>query len=125
MPMPKIARAVVLSESNRVQLENWVRAQFTPQQVVLRSRILLLAGDGKQDLEIAAELEVNRHTPALWRTRFLSDGLAGVWETQSGRGRKASFDQKKIATVIDATLQTKPKGSHSLELSHDGAGSES
>ena len=109
--MPKVASVVVLSESNREQLENWVRAQFTPQQVVLRSRILLMAAKGKQDLEIAAELDINRHTPALWRQRFHSDGLAGVWETQSGRGRKATFDQDKVSAMIEATLQTKPKGS--------------
>ena len=111
MPMPKVARAVVLSESNREQLENWVRAQFTPQHVVLRSRILLMAADGQQDLEIAGELDINRHTPALWRKRFHTAGLAGVWETQAGRGRKVSFTQDKIATMIEATLQTKPKGS--------------
>jgi len=109
--MPKVARAVVLSVSNREQLESWVRAQFTPQQVVLRSRILLMAADGRQDVEIAAELEINRHTPALWRKRFHSDGLAGVWETQPGRGRKPSFGQDKIAAMIEATLQTKPQGS--------------
>jgi len=57
--MPKIAAAVVLSEVDRNQLGRWVRAQFTPQQVVLRSRILLMAGEGKQDLEIADELERN------------------------------------------------------------------
>src|SRR5436189_863590 len=104
--MPKVARAVVLSEVDREQLQKWIRAQFTPQQVVLRSRILLMAGQGKQDLEIASELEINRHTPALWRKRFLADGLDGVWETQSGRGRKASYDQNKVAAMIEATLQT-------------------
>ncbi|MDE3066399.1 MAG: helix-turn-helix domain-containing protein [Verrucomicrobiota bacterium] len=70
--MPKIASAVVLSEADRNQLEKWVPAPFTPQQVALRSRILLMAADGKQDLEIAGELDVNRHTPALWRKRFPS-----------------------------------------------------
>jgi transposase len=109
--MPKVARPVVLSESSRELLQGWVRAQFTPQQVVLRSRILLMAADGKQDLEIASELDVNRHTPALWRKRFLATGLDGVWETGSGRGRKPSFDQDKVAAMIEATLQTKPKGS--------------
>ena len=74
--MPKVASAVILSEADRNQLESWVRAQFTPQQVALRSRILLMAADGKQDLEIAGELNVNRHTPALWRKRFLRQGLA-------------------------------------------------
>src|ERR1041384_957470 len=86
--MPKIAAAVVLTEADRNQLERWVRAQFTPQQVALRCRILLMAADGRKDLEIADELNVNRHTPALWRKRFQRQGLEGVWEIQAGRGRK-------------------------------------
>jgi len=109
--MPKVASAVLLSEPDRNQLERWVRAQFTPQQVALRSRILLMAAEGKQDLEIASELEVNRHTPALWRKRFQTQGLDGVWEVQAGRGRKVSYDENKVAAMVAATLQTKPKGS--------------
>ena len=81
--MPKIATAVVLSEADRSKLESWVKAQFTPQQVALRSHILLMAADGKQDLEIAAELSVNRHTPALWRKRFQTQGLDGLWEVHA------------------------------------------
>jgi transposase len=109
--MPKVASPVVLSETDRNQLESWVRAQFTPQQVALRSRILLMAAEGKQDLEIASELNVNRHTPALWRKRFQAQGLDGVWETQPGRGRKPSYDEQKVAAIVAATLQSKPKGS--------------
>lgn len=109
--MPKIARAVVLSEADRIQLHKWVQAQFTPQQVALRSRILLMAAEGKPDLEIASELDVNRHTPALWRKRFVAEGLDGVWEIGAGRGRKPSYDEEKVAAIVEATLQTKPKGS--------------
>jgi len=109
--MPKVASPVVLSEAERNQLESWVRAQFTPQQVALRSRILLMAAEGKQDLEIADELHVNRHTPALWRKRFQAQGLDGVWEVQPGRGRKPLYDETKVAAIVAATLQTKPKGS--------------
>ena len=109
--MPRVARAVVLTETDRNRLEKWVGAQFTPQQVALRSRILLMASEGKQDLEIASELEVNRHTPALWRKRFQSQGLDGIWEVEAGRGRKASYNEEKVAAIIEATLQTKPKGS--------------
>src|SRR6266404_8082056 len=109
--MSKIASVVLLSEADRKQLESWVRAQFTPQQVVLRSRILLMAAEGKQDLEIADELDVNRHTPAPWRKRFRTQGLEGIWEIQAGRGRKPLYDENKVAAVVEATLQTKPKGS--------------
>jgi transposase len=108
--MPKVASVVNLSETDRNQLGQWVRAQFTPRQVVLRSRILLMAGEGKQDLEIADELDVNRHTPALWRKKFQTQGLEGIWETQPGRGRKPLYDEGKVAAIVEATLQTKPKG---------------
>ena len=109
--MPKIACPVVLTDAERNQLQSWIRAQFTPQQVALRSRILLMAADGKQDLEIADELNVNRHTPALWRKRFQTQRLDGVWEIQPGRGRKPRYDEQKISAIITATLQTKPSGS--------------
>ena len=82
--MPKVASVIVLSETDRNQLDQWVRAQFTPQQVVLRSRILLLAAEGKQDLEIADELEVNRHTAALLR------GQTIVWTERLRFGRVAA-----------------------------------
>jgi hypothetical protein len=95
--MPKIASAVVLSEADRNQLDSWMRAQFTPQQVALRSHLLLMAADGKQDLEFPDELNVNRHTPALWRKRFQTQGLDGVWETQPGRGRRPTSDESKVA----------------------------
>ncbi len=108
--MSKVASPVVLSDAERDELQRWVRAQFTPQQVALRSRILLMAAEGKQDLEIASELEVNRHTPALWRKRFQTQGLEGIWEVQPGRGRKAVYDERKVARIVEATLHTKPKG---------------
>jgi transposase len=108
--MAKIAPVVTLSDSDRVQLQQWVRAHFTPQQVALRSRILLLAEEGKQNLEIAAELKINRHTPALWRERFVQEGLDAVWEIQPGRGRKPRYPPEKVAAIVEATLQTKPKG---------------
>ena len=102
--MPKVARAVALSNADRDQLQNWIKATSTPQQMSLRARIVLMAADGKQDLEIAAELEVNRHTAALWRKRFLSEGLDGVREIQPGRGRKTIHGDDKVAVL---TRQTK------------------
>ena len=108
--MARIAGTVILSEMDRNQLSYWVRAHGTPQQVALRSRILLLAAEGKQDLEIALELNINRHTAALWRKRFQKDGVGTVWEIREGRGRKPRYEQKKVAAIINATLQTKPPG---------------
>ena len=108
--MARTAAQVILSETDRTQLEQWVRAHHTPQQVALRSRILLLAAQGQSDLEIASELGLNRHTAALWRRRFGQEGLDGVWEIAPGRGRKPHYTEDKVAAIIEATLQSKPQG---------------
>jgi transposase len=88
-------------------LETWVRAHGTPQQVVTRCRIVLLAHQGYSDLAIADELGVNRHTCRLWRQRMVAEGPEGLWEVAEGRGRRP---QSGLAErIINATLQTKPR----------------
>src|SRR5580765_1345112 len=108
--MPKSAMALSLSAQDQKQLGVWLRASSTPQQVALRCRVALSAALGRQDLEIAAELKVNRHTAALWRKRVAGEGIGCVWEIAPGRGRKAQYDQTKRDAIIEATLETRPKG---------------
>src|ERR1019366_10449759 len=36
---------------------------------------------------------------------------AALWDIAPGRGRKPTYSQEDIKRVIDATLQSKPKGS--------------
>ena len=83
-------------------------AHGTPQQVVKRCRIVVLAEQGHSDLAIAAELGINRHTCRLWRERFGSAGPDSFWEVEAGRGRKP---QPGLAQrIVEATLKTKPTG---------------
>jgi transposase len=83
----------------------------TPQQVALRCRIILGIAAGKTEVVVAVDNGVNRKTVRLWRKRFLTQGLQGLWEIAPGRGRKTTYDPLRIKTVIDATLQAKPRGS--------------
>jgi transposase len=109
--MPRFALTLVLSEEQERQLEQWLAALGTPQQVALRCRIVLACAAGKPEIAIAAENRVNRKTVRLWRERFKTQGLQALWEIAPGRGRKATYGPTKIKSVIDATLQSKPKGS--------------
>jgi transposase len=102
--------ALSLSDSDQQQLQQWASACGTPQQVVLRCRIVLAAASGQSDNAIAAELAVNRHTVRLWRQRLADQGLQSLWEIAPGRGRKPSYGPEKIQQIIDTTLQSKPKG---------------
>lgn len=108
--MPRSTFPLVVSQDQERQIEQWLAALGTPQQVALRCRIVLAAGRGESEAAIASKLEVNRKTVRLWRERFARDGLSGLWEIAAGRGRKAIYDADRIKAVIDATLQSKPKG---------------
>jgi transposase len=108
--MAKTASPLVMSVADQVCLKGWESAHSTPQQVVLRCRILLGASAGKTNQELAAQLKVNRHTIELWRQRGRTEGIQGVWEVAAGRGRKPCYDQARRDAIVTATLQTKPKG---------------
>jgi transposase len=99
-----------LSEAERQQIQQWIAAHGTPQQVALRCRIVLAAALGASDVAIAKLLAVNRNTVVLWRKRFAAEGLDGLWDIAPGRGRKPTYQIDKIAAIVDATLQTKPTG---------------
>ena len=109
--MPRKIPPLVLSEAQQSQLEQWLSALGTPQQVALRCRIVLAAAEGNSEAAIATELNVNRKTVRLWRERFLAQGLPSLWEIAPGRGRKPSYSPDQVKAVIDATLQSKPRGS--------------
>lgn len=102
---------VALSESEIIRLEQWIRAGSTPQQVVLRARIILSAAQGGTDQQIARELKVQRRTAALWRRRVCEQGIGCVWEIAPGRGRKTHYGHQEVARIVEATLQSKPGGS--------------
>jgi transposase len=80
------------------------------QQVALRCRIVLAAAAGESDVSIVKRFAVNRNTVILWRTRFGDEGLDGLRNVAPGRGRKPTYPIEKIASIVDATLQTKPAG---------------
>jgi len=108
--MPLRTSVIELSPRDREEIDRWIDAHGTPQQVALRSRIVRAAAGGQSDSSIARDLEINRKTVILWRRRFAQEGLDSLWEVAPGRGRKPTFGLAKIKTIINATLQTKPKG---------------
>jgi len=101
--MSRCGVSVNLLESQQIQLQQWKRARGTPQQVVQRLEIVRLAADGLQDIQIAEELGINFKTVSLWRHRFVEQGLDGLWEIASGRGRKPQHRAAKIRQIIKAT----------------------
>jgi len=102
---------VVVSDAELIRLEQWIRAGSTPQQVVLRARIILSGAEGHSAKASAQRLGVHRRTVALWRRRACAQGIGCVWEIAPGRGRKPRYDAARVGQWVEATLQTKPAGS--------------
>jgi len=105
-----MGKSCELAAVDREKLEQWTAAHGTPQQVALRCRIVLATAAGESDVTIAKRLSVNRNTVILWRKRFASEGLDGLWDIAPGRGRKPTYQIDKVAAIVEATLQTKPDG---------------
>jgi len=72
--MPRAIDPLVLSPDQRSELQRWVVALGTPQQVALRCRIILAVAAGKTEVATATENGVNRKTVRVWRERFRRGG---------------------------------------------------
>jgi transposase len=107
MPSSVLA-PVVLSAAERARLESWTRRRTSAQALALRSRIVLLAAEGRNNTEIARELGIHRNVAGKWRARFLEHRLDGLTdEPRPGRPRTITDD--KVEEVIVRTLESTPK----------------
>jgi transposase len=102
------AISIHLTTEEKAKLESTLRSSTAPVRDVLRSRIVLLAAQGKSNQEIAIQLGVHRHSVALWRQRFARQGLGGLDE-KVRRGRKRLYEAEAVEAIVDTTLSTKPR----------------
>src|ERR1035441_6007824 len=104
----RVATAIALSDETRLRLEKLARGRSTPVRIVQRSRIVLLAGDGLQNKQIAERMEVAPRMVALWRGRFLTLGVEGLLRDASRPGRTPSISTQTVTQIIEKTTQSKP-----------------
>jgi transposase len=95
-------------------LERWTRAATSPQRLVRRSRIILLAAAGQNNAQIAREMRITREQVIRWRKRFVEVGPAGLGKDLPRSGPKSTrIPPEKVQAVVEATLHTPPpKGTH-------------
>jgi transposase len=102
------ATRIELTDDERAQLEAWARRRTSAQALAQRSRIVLLAAEGRKNVQIAAELGVHRPMVTKWRNRFGEHRLDGlVDEPRPGQPRKITDEQ--VEEVIAKTLESSPK----------------
>src|SRR3974377_1497708 len=104
----RIAPPVVIDSSQKAVVERWARSRCLPARQVERAKVVLLASEGKTDLEIAGALGIGNHKVARWRKRFLKLGLAGSHKDAPRRCRKPAIASSVKLDVTHKTTQCSP-----------------
>ena len=118
--MSRASLPVVLSDAETIRLEQWIRAGSTPQQVVLRARIILGAAQGQTDKTTAMARGVRRETAALWRRRVREQGIGCVWEDRRGAWSQTPRRGRSRRTVERRHAPDPTDRRDALEHTHDG-----
>src|ERR1700675_4544771 len=105
--MGKIERIQVPPE-DRERLERLVKDRNTPQKIVWRSRIVLLAGDGNGAVAVARRVGKSVLTVRRWRRRYATKGVDGLLRDATRPPGRKPLTARKIKQVVDLTLNEKP-----------------
>src|SRR4051812_16250234 len=107
MPMRR-ACAITLTDDDRATLGRWSRSRSTEARLVERSRIILLAAEGRENKDIAVELGITRITVGRWRDRFAKRGIAGIEKDAPRGGRPPKTRDELARKIVEMTTQQKP-----------------
>ena len=105
------AKQLGLRAGDEKVLREWTRASTISAGLAQRSRIVLLAAEGRSNVEVARMVGVSLPTVRSWRGRYAGRGLGGL-EDLDRSGRPAVHDQ---TAVVAATLVPPPA---SLGVTH-------
>lgn len=104
----RVAPVVTLNEDETRQLEAFARGRSTPARVVFRAKVVLLAAEGKQNLEIAEQLRTTPRAVGRWRQRFVEHRITGILKDAPRGGRPRTISAAKQKLIVRKTLQEKP-----------------
>ena len=103
--MPQILEPLQISATDRVELESWARARKVSAGRAERARIVLLAGEGHSNTEIARRTGASRPTVINWRARYAQGGLLAL-DDRPRSGRPPQIDPLEI---VVRTLERPPE----------------
>src|ERR1700686_4786931 len=106
--MGKIERIQVPPE-DREQLCELVKDRNTPQKIVWRSQIVLLAGEGIGAVEVARRVGKSVLTVRRWRRRYAAKGVDGLLKDATRPPGRKPLTARKIKQVVNLTLNEKPR----------------
>lgn len=104
----RAATVIELGDQQRKELVRLSRGQRVSVRLAQRVRIVLLAADGLQNLQIAAQLGISRFKVSRWRERYATLGLPGIQKDAPRPGRKPKVSADQRRQIVRMTLEEKP-----------------
>lgn len=101
----RLAHEILLTAKARDELIALTRSKLTSVRLAQRARIILLAADGLQNKDIAAQVGVRRNLVTRWRERYVQLGPAGI-ERDLPRG--APPLRVDVARLVELTIESTP-----------------
>lgn len=116
MPGPQPVQIEVDSDTRKA-LEALTRRHSTPQQLVMRARIILLAADGKNNTQIVRDLSVSIDMVRLWRNRWVSFAnipleeltVTERLEDESRPGRPRTISAEQVCQIVSLACEAPEK----------------
>jgi transposase len=105
--MRKLER-ILIGGADRERLERLVRDRNTPQKVVWRARIVLLASDGLTAEAISSAVGKSLLTVRRWRRRYVAKGADGLLKDATRPSRIKPLSPEQIRHVVHKTLHERP-----------------
>lgn len=106
----RVAVEITLENKERDDLKKLSRSRSASVRLAERSKIVLLAAQGKNNGEIAETLGISRQKAGRWRDRYHLLGMAGIEKDAPRPGRKKEISTRTVNKVVELTTQSKPKG---------------
>ena len=109
----RIAQEIKLGTNEKALLVKLSSSRLSSVRMVERAKIILMAAESNENIEIARVLNITRQKVARWRLRYIEDGLKGIEKDAPRPGRKLKYGKSVIDEVVRKTLDEKPAdGTH-------------
>ena len=108
----RVAPPVLLTNSQRHELQKLARSRAASHRAVVRARIVLLAADGLENNEIGGRLGTGADTVAEWRNRFLAEGIDCIDQDRPRSGRPKTILPELEKQIVEATSCPPPSATH-------------
>ena len=104
----RVAETIELDAATERELRVLSKRRRIEARLQQRVRVILLAAQGWQNKEIAAEVDLDRRQVALWRKRFLQGGIDALRQDAPRSGRTPTITAEVESRILTVTLHSKP-----------------